>query len=260
MGAMETVLVISPHLDDAVLSVGASISAMVEAGRKVIVSTVFAGDPPSPLSPAGQAFHRHCGLGPDAVAVRRGEDLDSAALLGIEAVHLPFPDCLYRRGANGWLYDGPAAAFKASWPAEPSLSAEAVERVRRLIRDVRPAEVWTCLAIGGHVDHRLCRRIVEAACATEGRAPRLWEDLPYSIESPIPKGPTTSVPIEDRDVSRKLAAIAHYRSQVQMLWPEASDWRFAIRSHHFRRRLDTGAVEPLHSGETTELPREPLPV
>jgi LmbE family N-acetylglucosaminyl deacetylase len=41
------VAVVSPHLDDAALSLGAAIAALTRSGRTVRVVTPFAGDPSS---------------------------------------------------------------------------------------------------------------------------------------------------------------------------------------------------------------------
>ncbi|WP_461118441.1 PIG-L deacetylase family protein [Saccharothrix stipae] len=242
---MDVLMVFSPHLDDAVLSVGASLAAVVQSGGRVVVCTVFAGDPPEPLSPAGRAFHRHCGLGDDGVATRRAEDRDAAAVLGVEVVHLPVPDCLYRRGPAGWLYDRPGASLDPGWPPEPGVVAEVARHVRRLLRVIRPAAVWTCLALGGHVDHRLCRTAVETACAGEGLTPHLWEDLPYALGTPAPAGPVTARPVRGTHLATKLAAVERYRSQVRVLWPDGADWRADLLTHHAGRRAAAGGAEPL---------------
>ena len=44
------VLLISPHLDDAAMSAGATIAALTAAGSQVVVCTVFAGKPQPPFS------------------------------------------------------------------------------------------------------------------------------------------------------------------------------------------------------------------
>ena len=48
--SQRTIAVISPRLDDAVLSCGALLAACAEAGRKASVITVFNGRPQPPLS------------------------------------------------------------------------------------------------------------------------------------------------------------------------------------------------------------------
>ncbi len=86
------VAVVSPHLDDAVLSLGASMRAAVRRGAKVTVITVHAGDPASetPADPSNR------GMGfPTAGAAaqaRRLEDARACARLGVRPVWLDFAD------------------------------------------------------------------------------------------------------------------------------------------------------------------------
>jgi hypothetical protein len=47
------VLAVSLHLDDAMMAVGATLVALVEAGREAIVCTVFAGVPEPPFLARG---------------------------------------------------------------------------------------------------------------------------------------------------------------------------------------------------------------
>jgi hypothetical protein len=92
--------VLSPHLDDAALSLGASIVRAVAAGARVRVITVFAYEPESTM-PAG-AWDRTCGFqtAGEAGRVRRAEDARACAILGAEPVWLPFHDFEYGRSAD----------------------------------------------------------------------------------------------------------------------------------------------------------------
>jgi LmbE family N-acetylglucosaminyl deacetylase len=86
------VAVVSPHLDDAVLSVGASMRAAARRGANVTVVTVRAGNPAS-QTPA-DASNRAMGFataGAAAVA-RRGEDVRACTVLGVQPLWLDFPD------------------------------------------------------------------------------------------------------------------------------------------------------------------------
>lgn len=94
------VVALSPHLDDAVWSVGASLADAVRAGADVTVLTVLAGDPAS-REPAGR-WDVQCGFRSAGAAARaRGdEDRRACAALGVRAVHLPFWDETYDRGGD----------------------------------------------------------------------------------------------------------------------------------------------------------------
>jgi LmbE family N-acetylglucosaminyl deacetylase len=87
--------VISPHLDDAALSLGAALAAAARHGVSVIVVNVFAGDPES-LAPAG-AWDLLCGFQTEgeAARARRAEDARACDILGASPVWLPFKDESY---------------------------------------------------------------------------------------------------------------------------------------------------------------------
>jgi LmbE family N-acetylglucosaminyl deacetylase len=85
-------VVLSPHLDDAALSLGATIARAVQGGSSVTIVTVLAGDPNS-RAPAGP-WDLHCGFSSAAEAIRerRVEDARACEILGADPVWLPFGD------------------------------------------------------------------------------------------------------------------------------------------------------------------------
>ncbi len=86
------VVVVSPHLDDAVLSLGATIASAARAGVEVRVLTVFAGDPGARTAPS--AHERACGFATagEAARRRRVEDREAIGLLGATPHWLAFAD------------------------------------------------------------------------------------------------------------------------------------------------------------------------
>jgi LmbE family N-acetylglucosaminyl deacetylase len=97
-------LVLSPHLDDAVLSIGAAIAHWVRHGTAVGVLTVLAGDPGSE-APAGKwdlraGFH----TAGEAARARREEDQRACALLGATPVWLSWGDDQYERGSDDEIW------------------------------------------------------------------------------------------------------------------------------------------------------------
>src|SRR6184192_1875253 len=108
-------LVISPHLDDAVQSVGAGLAQAAQDGAKVTVYTVFAGTASPPYSPAAERMHAVWGLSPDddAPLHRRKEDVAALGHLGVAYRHGRFLDSIYRRLPDGrWLADHVAGGQK----------------------------------------------------------------------------------------------------------------------------------------------------
>ena len=84
------IVVVSPHLDDAVLSLGASIADSASAGADVSVVTVFAGDPS--LSEDPSPWDRRAGFTStlEALEARRREDEIACSFVGARPVWLPF--------------------------------------------------------------------------------------------------------------------------------------------------------------------------
>lgn len=100
-------VVVSPHLDDAVFSLGAALAYAARHGARIRVLTVLAGDPAS-AAPAG-GWDRASGFATagEAARSRREEDAAACEILGVTPVWLPFSDHQYERGAD-------AAAIRAA--------------------------------------------------------------------------------------------------------------------------------------------------
>lgn len=247
----QPILAVSPHLDDAVMAVGATLAALVEASQPTVVCTVFAGEPVPPFSPVAAAFHADCALGDDAVADRRSEDLRAVAELGGEAAHLDFLDAIYRRHGDGWLCVQSGANFDLTLPDEPELRRDVASELSKIVATLDPVGVWVCAAIGGHVDHRIVREATEIVCRVKGRELRFWEGLPYAIGTSSIIVPPSFRPLEVRaeHLARKLSAVEHYKSQLRMLFPHDEDWRQAFVDHADIRQATYGAPELLWSSE-----------
>ncbi len=105
-----TIVVVSPHLDDAVLSIGATLHAAVTRGAAVRVVTVFAGDPERLSAPSYWDAERQVTTAAEATDLRRQEDLAASKVLGFEPVWLAFDD-------SGYVYHrDPAAIIDAVRP------------------------------------------------------------------------------------------------------------------------------------------------
>lgn len=86
------VVVVSPHVDDAVLSLGAGIARATRSGTDVRVVTVFANDPESSDPPTD--WDRAAGFSSagEAARARRDEDRRACEIVGALPVWLPFTD------------------------------------------------------------------------------------------------------------------------------------------------------------------------
>ncbi len=223
-------VLLSPHFDDAVLSCGGWIAAQRRGGARVAVWTVMAAPPAeATLSPLAQQVHADWPpAGPrEMVALRQAEDRAALSRLGAEAVHLPWVDCIYRRGeGGGWLYE---TIFTAPAEEEARLLEALTQRLAALPPET---EVVAPLALGGHVDHRLVRRAAEAA----GRPCWYYADLPYGLQDPASLAPAAaglsvrSWPLRDQDVADWLAAAAAYGSQIGALFGSQAAMNEALRA------------------------------
>ncbi len=93
----ERVTVLSPHLDDAVLSLGATIARAVRRGASVTVLTVLACDPESTAPTRGWDSRAGFATEGEAARARRLEDAAACAVLGAEPRWLAFGSVDYER-------------------------------------------------------------------------------------------------------------------------------------------------------------------
>jgi len=219
-------VVLSPHLDDGILSCGGRMARLAEEGGSALLVTLFAGD--DPVEPPGElaaALRRVWNLpAGGVVAARRAEDRAAAAALGATAEHWPFPEALYRTGADGApLYPDLAALYGEASAAEAGRIAELAARIGAL----PPAALLLApLGVGGHVDHRLVRAAAEAS----GRPVAFYEEFPYSewkwfaVRRALGGRSgwrPEELPLAARHLERKQEAILAYASQVPALFRSA---------------------------------------
>jgi LmbE family N-acetylglucosaminyl deacetylase len=225
---MRTILAVSPHLDDAVLSYGGRLAEFARSGHPVIVYTVFAGVPQPPYSDVADHYHRLWGVSGSPVPARILENEEAIARVGAVPIDGRHLDAIYRKDDLGrWLIaDSSAPANEQPETAdEPELLDHISQDVVQLISDHDPSLVFTCVAIGDHVDHRRARDATARATRVTGSRLRLWEDLPYGVlgrEIPhLPGGVRIGSPIVE-DVSSgdwrlKREAMECYTSQLPLL-------------------------------------------
>lgn len=223
------VLVVSPHLDDAVLSIGATIGSLTTNKSHVTVFTVFAGVPDPPFSPAARRIHETWGLHEGPVHARRAEDVEALQKVKAKPLHGDFLDLIYRIQA-----ENVEAIFEYSNEEYNSKLTDAIaDSIERLIEQQNPDVVLTCAAIGGHTDHRHARDATIAACANAGVQLFLWEDIPYFLQfKDVPDLPANTR-LGDQIIGaynnecafdQKYHAIECYASQQPELW-QGQDFR-----------------------------------
>ena len=214
--ARPVVLVLSPHLDDAVLSAGGVLCGLARDGFEVVVATVFAGSPAGDLSPLAEDHHQRLDVVGDVVGDRRREDDEAMASLGVVPVHGPFVDAVYRKSRCGsWTCRSWADVFDER-RVDLGLVDDLQAWVEALVSgEPRPALLGPA-GIGTHVDHLLTRKTCRAIAAQRGLALSEWSDLPYAVDGDFGDAfDGTFLP--DDLWARKCTAMRAYRSQATYL-------------------------------------------
>lgn len=160
-GGLDRLLVISPHLDDAVLSCG----ALLLAHPGATVATMFAASPDSYSDPLNE-HDTDCGFQPgdDTMAVRREEDVRAMNRLGATSRWMP-------------PYQNSHMARVDPIAVPPG----AVDAIVDVIAEVQPTSVVAPLGLS-HPDHQACHVSALAAYERAGSVPWLWySDLPYTF-------------------------------------------------------------------------------
>ena len=218
---------LSPHLDDVALSCGALIHRQVQARARILVVTIFAGPGlRTELSPFATELHAHWGHLTESVAVRREEDERAMRLLGVDHIHLEYPDAIYRFDDTSFLYLCDEDLLGTLHPSDLELVPQITEAIRGICSP-RQSRVYAPLAVGNHVDHQLVR---EAALILHRRSHPVtfYEDYPY-VEVPgaltrelakigIERWTEEIQDLTEEDLAIKIEAIATYASQMDKLF------------------------------------------
>jgi LmbE family N-acetylglucosaminyl deacetylase len=179
------VVVLSPHLDDAVFSAWNVLVAHPDAR----VITVFAG---VPASGSVTLLDRAHGAADSGAWMRRRRDEDRAVLtsIGHSPVHLDLLDVQYRADAAPHLREL-VTANGVELLAQASLVAELRVDPDVIATSVRPhlepgSTVYATMGIGGHPDHRDVGRFA-VTLARSGFDVRLYADSPYFMRRGLPR-------------------------------------------------------------------------
>lgn len=210
---MPTVLALSPHLDDAAFSCGATLAQLVDRGWRVVMATAFTATVPHPTGFA-LACQTDKGLAPevDYMALRRAEDRAAATILGIADVRW-----LGLREAPHRGYHSAPALFAGIRDGDEAWR-ELAPLVAALRQELQPDLVLCPQGLGGHVDHRHMIRAVAAGPGPGATA--YYRDTPYAIRNPAatPDVVLDGLALHALDAAagleRKVGASCAYTSQI----------------------------------------------
>lgn len=250
--SLPLVLFLSPHFDDIALSCGGTAARLSRTGARCLCITVAA----APAPPGGQlstfaqqmhtAWQRASGKRNETINdTRREEERQALRLLGLEPVWLDMPDAPYRNSSTGQpLYTSDEALFGKLAPEEKrTLAPWIATEIRRVAKESGArgkVRVFAPLGVGRHVDHQI------VFWAARHLGPRFgvlfYEDYPYAakrgaLEERIAE---LGVAVQPRVTSIsdligvKIAAIARYKSQMELLFGSSEAMPNAVRAYaHF---------------------------
>jgi LmbE family N-acetylglucosaminyl deacetylase len=182
-------VIVSPHADDGVLSVGAAMAAWARSGYRVELLTVLGCDPES-QAPAGGWDHRAGFVTEgDAARGRRDEDRHASEILGVSPTWLPFGSLDYERhGDDDEVWDAMVSVRDADFVLVPGSPLT-------------------------HPDHAWLFALVAERMPMERLG--LYAEQPYTQRDG--GAPFSPVDAEPRDRLAKWRAIRSYRSQLRLL-------------------------------------------
>jgi len=211
------IVVVSPHLDDGVLSLGAAMAAWARAGAKVELLTVLACDPGS-TAPAGgwDARAGHATEG-ESAAARREEDRRACVRIGVTPRWLPFGSVDYERhGTDEDVRDAVTAAVDGA--GEVVLPGFPLSQ---------PDHAWLAELLGGaELGSARTGRYAEVLYVRRGGV-----TLPESFRT---------LDVRARDRLAKWRAIREYRSQLPLLGLSRSPTRGPISLARAREAVAWG--------------------
>jgi LmbE family N-acetylglucosaminyl deacetylase len=195
-----TIIYLSPHFDDAILSCGGLIYTQVQSGEHVEVWTMCTR--PGAFTPQADRFHKMWNVknAEEAMAVRNTENDTACKLLGITHKELGFCDMIYRGDTSVFTLPSGLITWK---PADMLISPLAIL----------------------HIDHSLTRRAAEALkrpLTYYAEVPYLWryESAANKALSEVWRGELTRLPqhLISGSLEAWIMASLAYKSQISMLF------------------------------------------
>lgn len=213
-------VVVSPHLDDAVLSA----FALLQPERNAQVVTIFTGAPTGTVT----SWDRERGFtsAADHMAARHTEEREVMASLGIVHIELGFAPVEYRDGAEPdhtaivtAVLDNIPAGSMVALPVGAGGRFSLGQRIaHRLVPSRKPAGGTT-----PHVDHVFATDVLLPVLLARRQSVLLYEDVPYLWAGPGDQRAADLASLNRADVTlfaqaidreHKAAAINRYRSQA----------------------------------------------
>jgi LmbE family N-acetylglucosaminyl deacetylase len=175
MAKRNRIVVLSPHPDDAVWSLGGVISAL-QSRNDVVIVTLFDGDPPSESLARSRSRSERWRMFGD-MAVRRDEDAKAARRLGCSLLSVGCLDAAMRLKPDGTFERPTLDALLQR--LEPGSEAALLHRLEQRLRElILPSDrILAPLGFGGHVDHQITHALARRLRRTAG----YYAEFPYYL-------------------------------------------------------------------------------
>jgi LmbE family N-acetylglucosaminyl deacetylase len=202
----QRVIVVSPHLDDGVLSLGAAMSSWARTGARVELLTVLACDPASDAPTGGWDRRGGFATEGESALARRSEDAAACAIIGATPTWLPFGSVDYdRHGDEGSVVEAVAAQLRDAdvvlLPGFPLSHPDHAWLVRAIVeRHV----------VSGRLGYYAEQPYSSRATAAPVIPPWLSEEVGFA-------GHWVALPRSSRHLVAKWRAVRCYRSQLPLL-------------------------------------------
>lgn len=154
------ILVLSPHLDDAVLSCCDHILDWIKEGGEVTIITIFTSFKNNFISKSAQEYINNSGFDSteDFEKQRKKEDIEAMTRLRVKWKHLDFIDGWFRCMKNKSVYPDQDLFKGKISPLDKLL----LEQIRKALTEYKNFDhIVIPFGIGNHVDHLLITKIVE---------------------------------------------------------------------------------------------------
>ena len=173
------IVLISPHLDDAVFSVGGLMAALADEEHELHLVTCFTR---SVLNPVGFALACQLDKGltaeVDYMELRRQEDTIACQRLKAQPYWLDLPEAPHRG------YESAPALFEDLHETD-QIQTVLVRRLQEVINPLAPDLILSPVGIGNHVDHQQVKRAVDTLQERfEDSSFLRWYDEPYLSRHP----------------------------------------------------------------------------
>ncbi|WP_077296804.1 PIG-L family deacetylase [Virgibacillus pantothenticus] len=183
-------IIVSPHYDDAVLSLGNFINILLLNGEQVLVINLFTDCPPNleALSPVAQLYLRE-DTGKEEITVndalamsnvRKQEDREALRLIGVKSIDINLYDAIYR--GNPWYYPLEKDLFSGINDNETSYYKDIIKLLNRKGLIKKENTYYFPAGIGSHVDHIITLK-VGLELMSFGYNCNFYQEFPYNYGS-----------------------------------------------------------------------------